>query len=82
MFMKCKKCNGMGWYLKITLGDYFKRQECDCEKKEVVEKNLSPDEVCNGCRFWNDPIHPKHCRIGAKPNEMGHCNIKRIEEEK
>ena len=30
---KCKKCNGMGWYLKITLGNYFKRQECDCEKK-------------------------------------------------
>ena len=52
------------------------------KKKEVVEKILSPDEVCNGCRFWNDPMHPKHCRIGAKPNEMGHCNIKRIEEEK
>ena len=35
---KCKKCNGMGWYLKITLGDYFKRQECDCKEQEIKEE--------------------------------------------
>jgi len=79
---KCKKCNGMGWYLKMTLGNYFKRQECVCKEQKIVEKALSSDEICNDCRFWNDPIHPKHCRIGAKPNGVGYCNIKKMEEKK
>ena len=30
----CKKCNGTGWYLKVTLGNYFAKYECDCKEEK------------------------------------------------